>query len=174
MKLTNPLLVKVSQELINKVPEQLRDALERAVQAGNKIMYSKETRRLFKNQMSQDMPAHELVGEGCAKIVAILWRDSQGKLPLRVLIPAGLILTMQGLEFMKDAGVLDDITPQDVDAATKEYVSAFLQLMGVTPEMMQGIMNRGAAMVQKQQAQQAQPAAQPQPAGIVAGAQGAM
>lgn len=177
MKLTHPILTKVAQSLIDKVPQQLREPLERAVQAGNKVMHSKETRRMFKNQMSQEMPAHELVGEGCAKIVVILWRDSGGKLPLRVLIPAGLIITMQGLEFMMDAGVLDEVTNQDIDEATKHYVSSFLQLMGVTPEMMQQILEQGAAQMQQQGADPSAAAAPAQPqqsGGIIAGAAGGM
>lgn len=179
MKLTHPLLTKIAQQLIDKTPQQLRDPLERAVMAGNKIMYSEKTSRMFKNQMSQKLPLPELVGEGAAKLMGILYADSQKQLPMRVLIPAGMILVLQALEFMMDSGVIEDVDNKLVAESTKEFTSAFLQLLGVTPQALEQILQKGTAeMARKQQAaRQPQQPMQPepqQPGGIIAGQQGAM
>lgn len=171
MKLTNPLLVKVATEATNGIAPQLREALVRAVGAGDEIMYAKQTRKLLMNQMSQGQDVAVMAGEGVAKLVGIIWYKAEGKMPLRVLIPAGIVLVCHALEFLMDAGVIDNVTPQQVDTATQEYASSFLQLLGVTPEKLQAILQKGADNYQQQAQGQPAPAPQPQPAGgIISGA----
>jgi hypothetical protein len=180
MKLTIPLLVKVATEVTNKVPVQLREPLLRAVNAGNKIMYAKETQHLVQNQMLQKAPVGTKIGEGVAKLIGIVWRDANGKLPMRIMIPAGVVLAMQAIEFMVDTKV---IKPEEVDTAlvdevTQEFASSFLQLLGVTPEKLQGMLHQATSAYEQhvgsqpaepapQQAPQQQP---PQQGGIVQGA----
>lgn len=150
MKLTNPLLVKTAQQTMSRVPQQLQGALKNAVTAGNKVMYSDQSRHLMMDQMKQnngDIPTN--IGEGVAKLISLLFADSKGKLPLRVLIPAGIILVCQAIEFVNDAGSVE-ITPDVLNQATMEFSSSFLQLLGVTPDKLQQILSS--------QGQQAQPA----------------
>lgn len=145
MKLTHPLLVKVAQAQIDRVPQQLRGALERATMAANKLLYAKETRKVMMQQMDGEGDIGELVGEGAAKLMIVLWTDSQGKLPLRVLIPAGVILTCQALEFIMESGAIEDVDNALVDTAVQEYASSILQLMGATPEQVQALVEQAAA-----------------------------
>lgn len=157
MKLTNPLLVNAAQQVMQRVPQQLQGALNNAVMAGNKIMYSDKTRHLMMSQMKQnngDVPTN--IGEGIAKLVSILYADSKGKLPLRVLIPAGVVLVCQAIEFVNDAGGTD-ITPDVLSKATMEFSSSFLQLLGVTPDKLQQILANGAQGGAQPQAQQPAP-----------------
>lgn len=172
MKLTNPTMVQIAQECMNQVPEKLREAVTNAVMAGTKLMHAKETRQMLTKQMSQEgMSPAEKVGEGCAKLISIIFSDAQGKMPLRALIPAGVILTLTALEFLADAGVFDEITNTEIDEAVQEYSSSFLQLLGVTPEKLQQMLEQSAAQQGQPGAEQA-PAEAPPEAGIVAGQQG--
>lgn len=154
----NPILEKTKAAILQKVDQRLVPAIKKTVAAGEKVMYSDQTRQMFIDQLKQGADP-ETIGAGVAKLVGILRNQSKGTLPMEILVPAATILMCEGLQFMEDAGAVK------VDAAflaecTKAMSSSLLQLFKVSPEQIQGFVDK---------AKGSQPA-QPQP-GIVAGAQ---
>lgn len=176
MKITDPILTKVTEMMMSKVPKQLNHAVDEVVVAGNKIINSDKTRKMVMQQLKKPGDPAANLGEGIAKLVSIVWKHSNGQLPIKAVIPAGVVLLCQSIQFLADAGMVQ-ISNEFVQAATQDFASTMLQLMGVTPDKLGGMMSKVAQQGGQQQGgqQQPQPAAQPaqQPGGIIAGAQGA-
>jgi hypothetical protein len=160
MQHRNPLLQQTVQQIQAKVPPDLMPTFQRIVLAGEKVMYAPQTHAMMVNQLKGNPNQAEAVGEGIAKLFAILLHESKGTLNMKAAMPAMVVLLCDALDFMEQTmGV--KVTPQLLAAATKEMGSALLQVMGVTPDKL----NQMMAKVQQQQA----PA---QPGGIVSSATG--
>jgi len=158
MALKNPLLQQVVEQVEAQVPADLRNTYDRIFLAGQKVMYSPETREMMMRQFSSQQNIAEAAGEGIAKLFAMLISESKGTLNMKAAIPAMTALLCDGLDFLEGAGRVR-VDERVLADATSEMGSAILQVLGVTPEKMQGIL---AASGEKQQGQQSP--------GIVAGA----
>lgn len=164
MEYKNPLLQQVVAQVEAQVPPELRNTYERIFLAGQKVMYSPETREMMMRQFQSKQNIAEAAGEGIAKLFAILIAESKGTLNMKAAIPAMTALLCDGLDFLEGVGEIQ-VDESVLAEATSEMGSAILQVLGVTPEKMQGL------LAQSGQAQQPQ-----QGPGIVAGAaqEGAM
>lgn len=164
-----PILDQIIEQTTSRVPDKMQKGLDAAIMAGLKIMHDKSSHSMMLKHIEQEGDMAENIGEGVAKLVGILWNDSQGKLPLQIMIPAGVVLVCKAAEFVGDAGMFE-ITNESIGEAVQEYASSFMQLLGVTPEKLQGMMQVAEQEEAKKQGgmQQGQP---PQPGGIIAAAQ---
>jgi len=150
----NPILEKTKAETLKRADPRLVPVIEKTVEAGKKIMYSPETREFTLQAMASPDP--EAIGAAVAKLAALLFNQSQNKLPPEVLIPACTILLCEGLQFMEDGGGAR-VDANLLAACTKAMGSAVLQMFGVTPDRIQGMMGKGG---------------QPAPSPVIQGAQG--
>lgn len=132
-KTTNPLLQKAEAATASKVPEKYRNAFERVVAAGLRVMYSEQTHDMMTSQLGEDNPPEINVGEGIAKLMAILFREGKGTIPMEAFIPASVVLLSEGLDFAEKAGYLH-ADAETLAAATKELMSSLMQVLGITPE----------------------------------------
>lgn len=163
-----------------RVPPQLQEDFERTISAGLDNLFSGETSKMVEEQMKKEGDKFALLGEGCAGIAIIVWSTSDGKMPLRIIIPAGVVITCHALELFQDA-TGQEITNDGLGEAVSSFMSTFLQQIGATPEKLEGMMAGGeapegaeAAAAQLEQMQGGgeppmEPALDPQgpPAGIV-------
>jgi hypothetical protein len=76
---------------------------------------------------------------------------------MQALVPAAMLILVEGLSFLEESGAVE-VTPELVADSTMAMTSALLQLLGATPEQIQGYVQ------QSQGGQPAQPAQQPAPA----------
>ena len=162
----NPLLQKLQQATEAKVPEQLKGAYKGIIAAGEKVMYSPQSHKMMMQQMSQGDPA-DAAGEGIAKLLAILLHEMKGALNMKAAIPAMTHLLCDALDFMEQAGkckVDNDL----LATAVKEMGSSILQILGATPDKMQGMMAKGKTMQKPEVTVPSQ-----EPAGLINQAQGA-
>ena len=88
-----------------KMPPELQEAYERVVIAGMKVMFSKETHRIMLKEMQQPGPVAERLGRGIAGLMLLLVKESNNTMPPQVIIPAGLELMMQAVDFMRKTGM---------------------------------------------------------------------
>jgi hypothetical protein len=163
----NPLLVQVEQAITAKVAPDMKKAFNKIVVAGMKLMYAPQTEKMLRKQMDSGPPPIA-AGQGAAKVVGLMLAKSKGTAPFKAMIPAGVMLTMEALDFLEKAGKAE-LTPELVAEAVQEFGSAVLQVIGVTPDKLEQMMSR-VPDAQKQQAQEQQPPQepapqQPQPAG---------
>jgi hypothetical protein len=154
----NPLLQKTQDALLAKVDQRLVPVVNKVVNAGRKVMYSDASRGMAIQELKQATDP-EGIGSAAAKMAGVLFNQSKQTIPMEVLFPATMLLMLEALQFLEDAGTVK-VEPNFLAECTKATGSAFLQLMGVTPEKLQEL------AAQRQQPQQ--PAA-----GILAGAKGA-
>lgn len=175
----NQLLQQTQDKIAESVnPPELRQAVEKVVEAGKKIMYSEQTRDLLIDQLNSEGDLPEVVGSGIAKLAAILFSEYKRTLPMEVLMPSAFLLMVESLDFLEKAGQAE-ITNDFVAKCTEEVGSAILQAIGVTPEQLAAAQNGqpispGAAQAPAT-AEPTQPAAPAQPPpGIVSGAMGGM
>lgn len=150
MKTENKALNDVVQAITAKVPPDMRDAFDRLVLAGTRLMYADETEGMLRKQMDDGTPP-QAAGRGAAKLLGILMTKLKGTPPKKVMPYVGIVLTCEALDFMEKAGRVK-VTPEIVAQAVKEFGPTFLQLLGVSSAKLQQLMGDSA---------QAQPGAQP-------------
>jgi hypothetical protein len=158
----NQILDKMKAAFLQKADKRLLPVIDRLVESGKKLMYAEQNHGLLKQQLG-DGSDPEAIGAGVAKVVGILFKESGGKAPMPALIPAAMLLLGEVLQFLEDAGA-PAVTPDFLAECTQATASAVLQMLGVSPEQIQGYVDKAAR-------QGPQPAAPAAPAaGIVGGA----
>lgn len=135
-KTTNPLLQKTEAATASKVPEKFRNTFDRVVAAGLRVMYSEQTHDMTLSQMSEQNEPAVNVGEGVAKLMAILFREGKGTIPMQAFIPASVVLLCEGLDFAERSKYLH-VDANTLAAATKELMNSLMQILGITPEKIQ-------------------------------------
>lgn len=166
----NPIIEKTKQAVLSNVDTRLQPVIQKLVEAGKKIMYSDQTRQMVMDQMKQGTDP-ESIGAGVAKLGGLLFVESKRTAPFEALSPAMVLLLMEVLGFLEEAGAVQ-VTPEFVAQCTQALGSAVLQMVGATPEKLQSMLGDSAAAGQS--AQQPPMAKRPtsQAAGLVAGAMG--
>jgi len=163
----NPILKQTEEAIIAKVPQELRNTMNRIVLAGKKVMYSEQTADLMSEQLKQPGDPATVAGQGVAKLFVLLLQQSipQGKggvptLNMEAAMPAMQVLLCDALGFMEEAGMME-VTPDLLATATQEMIAAILQFLGVTPEKLSELAAQRQAGGQPQATGQPEGAAQP-------------
>lgn len=162
----NQLLQKTEQGISEKVPQNLQDAFQRTITAGLTIMYSPQSNKLMMQQLTKPGDPLQNVGEGAAKLVGLLYRQSGHKMPVSIAAPAAIIFMCEGLDFLEKTGKIQ-VDNDTIDKATQDTAASVLQLFGVSQDKLHQVIAKG------QQPAQAPTAAPAQSAGIIGSAMGA-
>jgi hypothetical protein len=121
------------------------------------------------------------VGKGVATLITLLWRQSNGTMPIPAVPLAAVLLVCEALDFLEKTKMAE-VTPQTIDTATQTVIAILMQKVGLTPEKMAQIAKQGpGAAATPDGAQPPQDAAQPpqqppqgpQPTGLVNSQMGA-
>lgn len=136
----NPVIEKASQALLEKVDPRLQQVVQKVVEAGKQVMYSEQTRSMAVQELKRGSDP-ESVGAAVAKLAAILFNQSKQTIPMNVLLPATMMLLFEALAFLEEAGTLK-VDGSQLAAYTQATGSAFLQMLGVTPEKLQGLVGQ--------------------------------
>jgi len=170
----NPLLQRTQDAILQKVDPRLVPVVKKLVDAGKQVMYSEKTRKMTLQQLG-DGKDPEKIGAGIAKLIGILYSESKKTAPIQALVPAGVLLMCEGLDFLEQAGAVK-VTPDFLSQCTMAMGSNVAQLFGATPDKLQGMMNQvkqGQGGAAPGSPASAAPAAQP--SGLIAQArQGAV
>lgn len=161
MKTENQALQQVVQAMTAKVKPQMRKPFDRIVLAGMKLMYSDQMEKMLRQQIDSGPPA-QAAGQGAAKLLGLLMSKANGTAPYQALVPAGIVLLCEALDFMEKAGKVE-VTPELVAEATQEFSSALLQMLGVTKDKLAQMMAGAKPQEQQQAPQPEQPGQQAQP-----------
>lgn len=141
-KTNNPKLQQVEQAVQAKVPPDLMNAFDRIVVAGEKIMYSPETRQMLQSQLGKQGDPTEIAGEGVAKLMGIMFKKSKGTMPMKAAVPAAQVLLCEGLDFMEQAGLVQ-VTDEVIAQATKAMMAYLLQIFGFSKDKVDQYMHAG-------------------------------
>lgn len=141
----HPLLAQVVEQSTARMPQELSGAFDRAVMSGLTMMHAPESHDLMQMHLLADGDVAENIGEGIAKMVAMMVMHTKGKFPIQVMVHAGMVLLCHALEFAAEAGLVE-INNETLDKATESYGAYLLQLLGWTPERLQDVLlKQGAA-----------------------------
>jgi len=128
-----------------KVPPKLHAPYVKTCAAGMKLMFDASTHQMVADYLKKPGPLGPLVGKGIADVVLYIFKESNQTLPPSVLVPAGMYLVAQAIDYIKKTGVRP-ISPQDEGQATQMMLGLILQKFHIDPDkMMSHIDQQGAA-----------------------------
>ena len=156
----------VKQDIMSKIPPDQKDAVQRIVAAGMKLMYSPETQPQLQKAVQAPGPAPKKMAENAVGILLTL--DQQAKpsgLPPAAIFPAGYELCAECGQVLIHAG--QNVTQDEFNAALQMMHVLISKKMKATDEQIMGsVQNPGQAPAEDsappEQVQQTQPPQQPQ------------
>jgi hypothetical protein len=142
----DPILEKVKQGVESKLPPQAKDAFDRIVVAGMKILFTPSTHAVVQTlyqKVRQGGFQPQAIATGMVNFLGMIYKASQGKMSVSVAYPAGVVLLCY---------VLDDLEKTQGLTVTEPLVKEVGKIMA------QQIMT-----MLKSGGQPAQPGTQPTP-----------
>lgn len=124
-----------------QMPPELQEAYDRVVLAGMKIMFSKDSHKLMLKELQKPGPVGQKLGQGIAGLMLILVKESNNSIPPAVLIPAGIQLMMQAVDFMRQTG-MEKVTNQDIGDGMELMIMTLMEKFGASPEKVQQMLNQ--------------------------------
>ena len=129
--LKNPLLKQAQTKIESGVQD--RDAYNRIVQAGTKVIYDKATFAELAKEIRQAQDPVTEIAEGMIGILGILYKQSRKTMPIPAMVMAGMSLLLDALDFAEQAGLVK-IDKAELNKATTHYLNSLLPKFGLTPE----------------------------------------
>lgn len=124
-----------------KVPAELQEAYERVVVAGMKIMFSKESHRTMLAEIQRPGPMGQRLGKGIAGLMLLMVKESNNTMPPAVIIPAGVKLLMEAVDFLRKTGMADP-TNEEIGQGVEIFVTMILQQFGADPAKLENALNQ--------------------------------
>lgn len=136
----NEMIIKAEAAIDAKVSPKDKEAYDKIVLAGMKVMFEDEAMhaQLLQGLRDAQDPMQAAV-EGVIGILGLLFQKSRNTMPVGPMILAGQSLMMEGLDFMEETGMIE-VTPDLLAQATQSYIETLLPKLGMTPEKMKGIL----------------------------------
>lgn len=138
-KMSRPEGEELTQENVSKnikMPPELQEAYDKTVIAGMKVMFSKETHRIMLKELQRQGPLGDRLGKGIAGLMLLLFNESNKTMPPAVIIPAGIELLMQAVDFLRKTG-LEKVTNEDIGNGMEQMITIIAQKFGASPEKLQ-------------------------------------
>lgn len=139
--MTNPLIEQAKAKIDGSVKPDQKDAYQRIVLAGKKVMFSKEMNAQL---LAGLQDAEDVVGttvDGVIGILGLLFKQSRNTMPAAPMVMAGQMLLLEALDFLEQAGMLE-VTPDVLAQATQQYLNTMMPKIGLTPERMQNVLGK--------------------------------
>ncbi len=118
-----------------QVPQQFQQALDRAILAGRKILYSPQMTPQIQQLMQGPDSMGDKLAKGVAGLIGILVDKSNKTLPPQILIPAAVVL-------VAEAGELVNASDEDVAEGMAGVIEQVLNAAGVTPDKLPGMLEQ--------------------------------
>lgn len=147
---SDPILQKVEQAVQAHVAQPDQAAFQKVLALGMNIMHSPQSHQYMVAELSKPGDPAEKVGEGVAKLIAVMLHKSKGTMPMKAAMPAAQVLVCEALDFMAQSKKVT-ITNDLVAASCKAFATYFLQALKVTPQKMQSMMENASQQVNAKQ-----------------------
>jgi hypothetical protein len=151
---------EIRQGLRENVPPPMREAYDKVVAAGMKIMFDKSTHHLMQEQMAAEGEISDKLAEGVASLMAMMLKNTKGAFPQQLIIPAGIELMLHAADFAAQGGG-ETVTAEDMGAAVQKFVFKLFEGTGVKPEALMASVDHIGKL--NEQGQGGAPAAEPGP-----------
>lgn len=162
---------QMRDEWMAKTPDNRRDAVERLVTAGQKVMFDPKTHDGIMKQFQAIEAQNDThrIAVGIGGLMQRLAEKSKGPLPVPALVPAAAILSLDALEFLGEAGMIE-VSTEIAKQVVLDTGAVMSEKLGVgTPEKLSEVKSMmsqtaGQAKLPSQAVQQGP--AQPQPGAV--------
>lgn len=124
-----------------KMPPELQDAYDRVVLAGMKMMFDKQSHGAMLRSLQGQGTMAEKLGKGIAGLMLIMVKESNSTMPPSVIIPAGIALMMQAVDFMKKTGLAEP-TNQEVGDGMEIMITTLMEKFGASPDKLQAALSQ--------------------------------
>lgn len=91
----DPMLAKIQQDIESKLPPNVKDAADRIIVAGLKILYSPQTHPIVQtlyDKIQKDGFQPTAIATGMVNFLGMIYKASRGKMSVAVAFPAGVVL----------------------------------------------------------------------------------
>lgn len=119
-------------ETSSYVPEEQRDAVERVVAAGMRILYGADMREEVQKELARDVPMAQKLAEAVTGLLLTLDSQSRGGIPEAALAPAAQALLGEAVEIAQAAG--QPVTEEEFKEASMLCFQMIGKKLGYTDE----------------------------------------
>jgi hypothetical protein len=142
----NQMIIKAEAAIDAKVSPADKQAYDRIVLAGMKVMFSKETHGELMAGLKESQEPLKTAVEGIVGLLGLLFKESRNTMPVGPMILAGQSLLMEGLDFMEQGGMIQ-VTPDMLAEATQLYIETLLPKIGMSPEKMREVLGKAQGVM---------------------------
>jgi len=132
------------QDMESRVPGDLKEEWDRIMVAGMKFMFDKQGNSMINKALETEGDQAKTVGEGCARLMVMLFKESRSKMSQELIIPAGIAMMLLLVKYMKKAR-FPAFTAADLGRAVEIYMATILPAFGVQPEQFDQFIDQQAA-----------------------------
>ena len=129
---------QMRDQWMEKVPDARKNAVEKLVMAGQKVMFDPKTHDGIMQQfdgIEAESETHK-IAVGVAGLLLRLSEKAKGPLPVPALVPTAAILALDALEFLGEAGKIE-VTVENAKQVVLDTNAVMAQKLDVgTPEKM--------------------------------------
>ena len=146
-KTSNPLLLKTEQSVQAKIPPASKEMFERVVHAGLTIMYAPQFKALMQKTLTGSTTPEHDAGEGAARMMGQLGKQSNGKLTMSIAVPASVMFVCEFFDLYAQV-TGKPVTPDMIAKGCHVATDVMLQAAGVKQQQIAAVMhskNKGAA-----------------------------
>lgn len=136
---------KIEAAIRAKVPAKDKDAFDRIMIAGLKMMFDPQVAKTGLAQIQGDDKPED-IGKATFGLLMLLYQRSRKTMPMQVGGQAGVALCAHALEFAAKAGVGVQADNETNARVVKAYSGYFLQKLGATPEKIQQMKQQQAGV----------------------------
>lgn len=126
-----------------QVPENLKQAFDRIVLSGMRIMFSKESHQLLLDELNKEGPLAQKLTEGIISLMYLLWTQSNKTIPPQLMVPATVVMTLRAFDYLQQAGD-PEATKEVLGEALNGAVTGVMERFGVDPNNLEGALQEGA------------------------------
>lgn len=122
------------------VPQEMRSVLERVVVAGKRILYSPQMKELIDKQLQSKDPIEKKLADGAAALISLLNAQAKPSIPTQVVLPAAVEMLYEIKDFLVEAGLIEELTPDQLRTATLATMAVTASRFGAKPEQVQSML----------------------------------
>jgi len=140
----NATLTKIEQGITEKVTPENREAFQKAIIAGGKIMFDPKTHahmEIVKNPAARKEPV-KTVALGVSGLMWVMFMQSKRTMPIEVLIMAGTVLMTKAIDFV-ERGIGIPFDNDMIAQCTKILAESLFNKLGITPEQLNEAIQAG-------------------------------
>ena len=126
-------------KMIEVMPPEMKQAFQKVVLAGKKMLYSPDTREMINEVLNSEAEMGEKLGAGIANLMIMMDNQAQGAIPKDVMIPAATVLLFDAADALKQSG--ETISAEELGQAYEIMFYNIFAGYGAQPEQVDKVLD---------------------------------